>query len=188
MATQIATAGPTLSLHTEHCLSTRPYAPGSKHHTCSSDLANAGLLRGTSSLNACSSSGSFYDLPIPSHGKKSLHSQGACNPQMSIPACLVWSPTHVRMTYLSPELCCPEKHVGDELQVLAGLGSAVPPQLRQLFDGRQYVFSLTQWIGGAPAHFTRLSCLTHVMTGKHNSERTCYSFWSLKSTAVSDLE
>lgn len=50
------------------------------------------------------------------------------------------------------------------------------------------VFLPTQWIGGVPAHFTRLSCLTNVMTRKHNSERTCYSFWSLKSTAVFDLE
>lgn len=89
MATQIATAGPTLSLHTEHCLSTRPYAPGSKHHTCSSDLANAGLLRGTSSLNACSSSGSFYDLPIPSHGKNHSIPKVPATPKcQSLPA---WS-------------------------------------------------------------------------------------------------
>lgn len=68
LATQTATANPTLSLHTDTA-STRSCTPGSKHHALLFRLSQCRLSGGTSSLNAYSSSGRFYSLPFPSHGK-----------------------------------------------------------------------------------------------------------------------
>lgn len=136
--------------------------PCSKHHTCSSDLANAGLLRGTSSLNAYSFSGSFYDLPIPSHGKnRSIPKVPATPKCQSLPA---WPgrPKHVRMTRLIWAQSAQSSAVQRRMCGWWTPGPGWPwkhcPTSTEAVIWWQaiLVFSPTQWIGGVPAHFTQV--------------------------------
>lgn len=125
MATQTTTAHPTLSSLQLRLASSRPDNPGSRQQT-----EPVQLFWGNNS-NVHSSSGSFYDLPSPSHGNN--HSI------LKVP---VWpgSPTHVeRMTRCiwaqstQSSAAHRKAYVGHGFQFLA-----VQPQPRQLFDGRQY--------------------------------------------------
>lgn len=115
---------------------------------------------------------------------------------MPSPACFAWKPHTGReddWTYLSPmhpEFCCPQRSVCGWWISVPGWPLKHCPTSAEAVIWWQaiLVFSPTQCNGGITAHFTKVSCFTNVMTGKHNSEQTCYSFGLLQSTAGFDLE